>query len=194
MSVYLFYEFSETVKEHNKFQGTCGLFLYHTYPLQLGSSPVRHIFPSFLFSFPKARSLSSINKAFHLLFYSLPFSSVFVCLSVSVWPCFCFAGASKGATNHCGSAMRRSTVSSIFDYDARHIWTSETRTFSSGELSVWWMLGVENVSVIFVFVMGYMQMSCRSNERQMWKIVAFLMTYNKNKRTTEWSCPEIGCF
>jgi len=80
-------------------------------------------FTLFVFlSFFTSHSMSSINKIFYLLLYlsltfSLFFASSFVFQCLSVRPCLCFVSGSMGtrrATNYCGSAMRHSTVSSIF--------------------------------------------------------------------------------
>jgi hypothetical protein len=42
------------------------------------------------------------------------------------------------------------------------------------------MLGVENLSAIFVFITGYMQISCRPNDRQLWQSIVFLKTSHLN--------------
>lgn len=66
--------FSQTVKNAIKFrEHMVSFFSKYTYLRQFSPSVVNYIFPSRSFLFPllKARSLSSINKTFYLLFYFL---------------------------------------------------------------------------------------------------------------------------
>jgi hypothetical protein len=104
---------------------------------------------------------------------------------VSVWPCLCFASASnealgtdkllrwRDASFNCFLNLCLGGASHLPSTRDENIFIRKTRALCMMDAGCW-------KPKRFVFTTGYMQISCRPNERQVWQSVVFLKTSHLN--------------